>query len=72
MNPLLNHMQSPTRQSQQSQPQNMIEAFKQFQAAMQGKDAQAMVYQLVQSGIISQQQYNQIMQQAQPFASMLK
>lgn len=65
-------MQNPTQQSQQSQPQNLIAAFKQFQAAMQGKDPQAMVNQLVQSGKISQQQYNQIMQQAQLFATMLK
>lgn len=65
-------MSSPVQQSQQSQTQNMIEAFKQFQSSMQGKDPQAMVNQLVQSGKISQQQYNQLMQQAQLFASMLK
>lgn len=69
MNPLLNHMSNPV---QQSQPQNLIAAFKQFQTSMQGKDPQAIVNQLVQSGKISQKQYNQLMQQAQLFASMLK
>lgn len=48
----------------------MIQQFQRFMQQMQGKDPNAMIQELVQSGRISQQQLNQVQQQAQQMQNM--
>lgn len=60
MNPLFNILGGGN-----AQQNNMIQQFGQFMRMMQGRDPQAEVNALLQSGRINQQQLNQIQQQAQ-------
>lgn len=72
MNPMLSRLaqQAPARQP--SNPMNMIQQFAEFKRQMAGKDPQAMVQQLLQSGQMSQQQFDQLKQQAMSLQSMLR
>ena len=62
MNPLYNEMQN-------NQPGNMFQRFQQFRKSFKG-DPQEQIQQLLNSGRVSQQQYNQAVQMAQQFQRM--
>ena len=53
-------------------PMQMIQAFADFKKQMAGKDPQAMVQQLLASGQMSREQFDQLSQQAQSLSSILK
>lgn len=63
MNPLYNEMQNRTGGN------NIIQRFQQFRQNFKG-DPQQQVQQLLNSGKVSQQQYNQAVQIAQQFQRM--
>ena len=48
---------------------NMMQRFQQFMGQMQGKDPNAIIQEMMQSGKITQEQYNQARQQAQQIAN---
>lgn len=48
---------------------NMMQKFRQFMGQMQGKDPNALIQEMMQSGKITQEQYNQARQQAQQIAN---
>ena len=50
----------------------MLQRFAEFKQTMQGKDPEAMVNELLRSGKMSPQQYEQLKAQAQSFMSLLK
>lgn len=50
--------------------QNMMQRFQQFMSQMQGKDPNAIIQEMMQSGRITQEQYNQARNQAQQLANM--
>ena len=75
MNPMLSRLaqNSPApAQQQSSNPMNMIQQFVEFKRQMAGKDPQAMVQQLLQSGRMSQQQFDQLKQQAMSLQQILR
>ena len=72
-------MASSLFQNQQQVPQNqgqnpiqMIAQFKQFKQMMTGKNPQAMVNALLQSGQMSNAQFNALSQQAKDLVNILK
>lgn len=72
-------MASSLFQNQQQVPQNqgqnpiqMIAQFKQFKKMMTGKNPQAMVNALLQSGQMSNAQFNALSQQAKDLVNILK
>lgn len=62
MNPLYNEMQN-------NQPGNMLQRFQQFRQNFKG-NPQEQVQQLLNSGKVSQEQYNRAVQMAQQFQRM--
>lgn len=64
MNPLYNQIQ------QQGQQNNLLQRFQQFKQSFRG-DPQQQVQQLLNSGKVSQEQYNRAVQMAQQFQKML-
>ena len=66
MNPLYNEM----NRSQNLQGNNILQRFQQFQQNFKG-DPQQQVQQLLNSGRVSQSQYNQAVQLANQFQRML-
>lgn len=65
LNPMLQQLRSQN-------PLQMLQQFNQFKQSMQGKDPEAMVNELLRSGKMSQQQYEQLKAQAQSFMALLK
>ena len=55
----------------QSNP-SMMDRFNQFRRQMEGRDPQKMIDELISSGRMSKQQYEQLMQQAQQLSKFLK
>ena len=53
-------------------PMNMLQQFRQFRQQMAGQNPQQMVNQLVQSGQMSPEQRDGLMQQAQSMMSMFR
>lgn len=51
---------------------NMIQQFRQFMQQMKGKNPQEEINKLLQSGKVSQQQLNQVQQQAQQVQGVFK
>jgi predicted PurR-regulated permease PerM len=51
---------------------NIIQQFQQFMQQMKGKNPQEEINKLLQSGKVSQQQLNQVQQQAQQMQGMFK
>ena len=51
---------------------NMIQQFQQFMNQMRGKDPNAMIQELVSSGLVSQQQLDQAQKQAQQMQGMFE
>ena len=47
------------------QPMNFWQRFQQFRSEMKGKDPNMLIQEMMQSGKITQEQYNQARQQAQ-------
>lgn len=65
-------MQNPIlSQLRPNNPLAMIQQFNQFKQSMAGKDPEAMVNELLRSGKMSQQQFEQLKAQAQSFMSLL-
>ena len=62
MNPFYQAMQP-------KQPMNFWQRFQQFRSDMQGKDPNAIIQEKMQSGEITQEQYNRARQQAQQIAN---
>ena len=56
----------------QKRPMNFWQRFQQFRGEMQGKDPNALIQEMMQSGKITQEQYNQARQQAQQIANTLQ
>lgn len=65
MNPFFNAMGG------NKQP-NMMQQFQQFMNQMKGKDPNAVIQDMIQSGKITQDQYNQARQQAQQMQGMFE
>ena len=65
MNPFFNAMGG------NKQP-NMMQQFQQFMNQMKGKDPNAVIQEMMQSGKITQDQYNQARQQAQQMQGMFE
>lgn len=59
-------------QSQQNNPMAMISKFREFAAGMTPDGARKQVEQLLASGQMSQEQFNQLKAQAQEFSKFLK
>ena len=55
-----------------TQGNNMITEFQKFRQQMQGKNPQAEINKLLQSGAINQSQLNQVQQMAQQMQSLFK
>lgn len=53
-------------------PSNMVSQLQQFAKQMQGKDPKQAVMNMLQSGQMSNPQYQQLLAQAKQFAPMLK
>lgn len=65
INPILSQLKP-------NNPIAMLQQFNQFRQQMAGKDPEAMVNELLRSGKMSQQQFEQLKAQAQSFMSLLK
>ena len=67
-NPMLNQLnkQAPTN------PLAMIKEFQQFKQQMIGKDPQQIVYDLLNSGKMTQEQFEQLKTQAEQFSKFLR
>ena len=72
MNPILQMLGQSQKQSMNSNPIQMLQQFAQFKQQMQGRDPRAMVEQLLASGKMTQQQFDQLKQQAQMLQGFLK
>ena len=72
MNPMLSRLAQQVPAQQPDNPVNMIQQFAEFKRQMAGKDPQAMVQQLLQSGQMSQQQFDQLKQQAMSLQQILR
>lgn len=67
MNPLYQMLNRP---SMNPQTQNMMRQFNAFRQSFHG-NAQQQIQQMLNSGRITQEQYNQAVQQAQQFMNMM-
>lgn len=72
MNPILSRLAQQAPAQQLNNPMNMIQQFAEFKKQMAGKDPQAIVQQMLQSGQMSQQQFDQLKQQAMALQSILR
>ena len=60
------------RQPQHNNSANTLQQFQQFKQQMAGKDPKAMVEDLLRTGKMTQQQFDQLSQQAKQLAQLLK
>lgn len=73
MNPILQMLeQSKSPAPTNRDPLQMMQQFAQFKKQMQGKDPQAMVQELLASGKMTPQQFEQLKKQAQSMQNFLK
>ena len=63
-NPMLSQLNA-------NNPVQMLQRFAEFKKSMQGKDPEAMVNDLLRSGKMTPQQFEQLKTQAQSFMSLL-
>jgi hypothetical protein len=63
-NPIL---QAMGKSAMPNSPMNVVQQFMQFKQQMQGKDPQKIVEQMLADGQMSQQQFEQLKQQAEQF-----
>lgn len=68
-NPMLARL---NRQPMQNNSANTLQQFQQFRQQMAGRDPKAMVEELLRSGRMSQQQFQQLSQQAKQLEQILK
>ena len=71
MNPIL-QMLGQSQRTQMNNPVQMMQQFAQFKNQMRGKDPQAMVMELLGSGKMTQQQFEQLKQQAKMLQNFLR
>lgn len=71
-NPIMEMLNQGRSQQQMNNPIQMMQAFASFKKQMQGKNPQAIVNNLLQSGKMSQQQFEELKQQAIALQSILK
>ncbi len=71
MNPIL-QMLGQSQRTQMNNPMQMMQQFAQFKNQMRGKDPQAMVMELLGSGKMTQQQFEQLKQQAKMLQNFLR
>ena len=73
MNPILQMLgQAKSTPTMANDPMQMMQQFAQFKQQMQGRDPRAMVEQLLASGQMTQQQFDQLKKQAQMLQGFLK
>lgn len=65
MNPMLSQLSTQN-------PMQMLQRFAEFKQSMAGKDPEAMVNELLRSGKMTQQQFEQLKTQAQSFMNLLR
>lgn len=66
LNPILSQLHNS------NSPVQMLQRFAEFKNSMQGRDPEAMVNELLRSGKMTPQQYEQLKAQAQSFMALLK
>nr|DAQ47701.1 MAG TPA: hypothetical protein [Caudoviricetes sp.] len=72
-NPMSQYLKSTSKSPMPSNnPMQMFSKFRKFAQGMTPQDAKAEVERLLQSGQMSQQQFEQLKQQAESFAKFLK
>ena len=72
MNPILEQLNRTQTTVSRNNPIEMLKQFNEFKRAMQGKDPQKIVMDLLNSGRMSQQQFELLKQQAQQLQNFLK
>ena len=73
MNPILQMLgQAKSAPMTANDPMQMMQQFAQFKNQMRGKDPQAMVMELLSSGKMTQQQFEQLKQQAKMLQNFLR
>lgn len=71
-NPLLASLQKQTAPQQPANPLQMLAEFRRFASGITPQQAQAKVEELLQSGQMSQEQFESLKKQAQDFMEFLK
>lgn len=72
MNPILEQLNRTQTTVSRNNPIEMLKQFDEFKRNMQGKDPQKIVMDLLNSGRMSQQQFESLKQQAQQLQNFLK
>ena len=72
MNPILEQLNRTQTTVLRNNPIEMLKQFNEFKRNMQGKDPQKIVMDLLNSGRMSQQQFESLKQQAQQLQNFLK
>ena len=72
MNPILEQLNRTQTTVSRNNPIEMLKQFNEFKRSMQGKDPQKIVMDLLNSGRMSQQQFELLKQQAQELQNFLK
>lgn len=72
MNPILEQLNRTQTTVSRNNPIEMLKQFNEFKRSMQGKDPQKIVMDLLNSGRMSQQQFESLKQQAQQLQNFLK
>ena len=72
MNPILEQLNRTQTTVSRNNPIEMLKQFNEFKRSMQGKDPQKIVMDLLNSGRMSQQQFEFLKQQAQQLQNFLK
>ncbi len=71
-NPMNQLLKSTSRSAIPNNPMQMLSEFRKFAQGMTPQNAKAEVEKLLQSGQMSQQQFEELKQQAESFAAFLK
>lgn len=72
-NPMLQYLKSTSKSPMPSNnPMQMLSEFRKFAQGMTPQGAKAQIEQLLQSGQMSQKQFEELKQQAESFAKFLK
>ena len=71
-NPLLASLQKQTAPQQPANPLQMLAEFRRFASGITPQQAQTKVEELLQSGEMSQEQFESLKKQAQDFMALLK
>lgn len=72
MNPILEQLSRTQTTVSRNNPIEMLKQFNEFKRTMQGKDPQKIVMDLLNSGRMSQQQFELLKQQAQQLQNFLE